>query len=289
MLFSHRQGILYVEHSRIVAADGQLSFVRSSEAQEMFWSIPHANLCVLLLGPGTSLTHQAAHKLAEEGVMVGFVSGGGTPLFFASQSEYRPTEYCQAWLTKWQNPEWRLKVAKFFAEQRCERVLECYSKELRDIGPAQQATAAFTASIDKVTTIPELLGHEATFAKHLYRFHAQRTRTGAFTRQPQGEDTANAFIDAGNYMAYGLAASALWVLGIPHAFPVTHGMTRRGALVFDVADVIKDAMLLHVAFDCAADKSKEQAHRARCLASLDKHRALTVLFQLVKDACDLPL
>lgn len=31
-------------------------------------------------------------------------------------------------------------------------------------------------------------------------------------------------------------------------FPVLHGDTRRGALVFDVADIIKDAFLLPVAF-----------------------------------------
>lgn len=95
-LFSHREGVLYIEHCRIVASDGQLSFVRSKDALEKHWSIPHANTCALLLGPGTSLTHQAAHRLAEEGVTVGFVGGGGSPLFFASQSEYRPTEFCQA-------------------------------------------------------------------------------------------------------------------------------------------------------------------------------------------------
>jgi len=115
--------------------------------------------------------------------------------------------------------------------------------------------------------------------------HRQRWGLSGFTRQPQGTDTVNQFIDAGNYMSYGLAASVLWVLGIPHAMPVTHGKTRRGALVFDIADTIKDALLLPIAFDAAADRCTEQMHRARCLAALDKHRALERLFTTVKEAC----
>jgi hypothetical protein len=42
--------------------------------------------------------------------------------------------------------------------------------------------------------------------------------------------------------AYGLAATTLWVLGIPHGFALMHGKTRRGALVFDIADLIKDSL-----------------------------------------------
>jgi CRISP-associated protein Cas1 len=287
MLFSHRQGVLYVEHCRIVASDEQLSFVRAHDAIEQFWSIPHANTCVLLCGPGTSITHQAAHKLAEEQVVLGFVGGGGTPLFYASQSEYRPTEFCQRWVTAWQHADWRLTAGKRLARYRCEQVLLCYQKDGLLEPAVSHAAQAFQDALPKICTVPELLGHEATFAKHMYAFHKQRLRNDKFLRTPQGSDATNQFIDAGNYMAYGLAASVLWVLGIPHAFPVTHGMTRRGALVFDVADVIKDAMLLPLAFECAALKFKGQAHRARCLAALDKHQALTTLFDIVKAVSEL--
>ncbi len=51
-------------------------------------------------------------ELAKAGVLVGFCGGGGTPLFSANevdvevawltpQSEYRPTEYLQAWVKFW--------------------------------------------------------------------------------------------------------------------------------------------------------------------------------------------
>lgn len=287
MLFSHRQGVLYLEHCRIVASDGQLSFVRAADAVEQFWTIPHGNVCVLLCGPGTSITHQAAHKLAEEQVMLGFVSGGGTPLYFASQSEYRPTEYCQTWVTKWQSPAWRLKAGIQLAHYRCDLVLKCYAADKILHTSVERAVADFKLALAGVSSVPELMGHEAIFAKHMYAYQQHSLRVGKFTRAPQGTDPINKFIDAGNYMAYGLAASVLWILGIPHAFPVTHGMTRRGALVFDIADTIKDAMLLPVAFECGAGKTKEQVHRARCLAQLDKHKALATLFTIVQDLCKL--
>jgi CRISPR-associated protein Cas1 len=60
-------------------------------------------------------------------------------------------------------------------------------------------------------------------------------------------------LNHGNYLAYGLAATTLWVLGISHSFAVMHGKTRRGALVFDVADLIKDAVVLPWAFICAKE------------------------------------
>jgi hypothetical protein len=54
--------------------------------------------------------------------------------------------------------------------------------------------------------------------------------------------------DHGNYLAYGLGATATWVLGLPHGLAVLHGKTRRGGLVFDVADLVKDALVLPQAF-----------------------------------------
>ena len=86
----------------------------------------------------------------------------------------------------------------------------------------------------------------------------------------------------GNYLAYGLAASTLWVLGIPHGFAVMHGKTRRGALVFDVADLVKDAMVLPMAFICAAEKSTEQEFRQDCIRLFVENSAMDRMFDNVK-------
>ena len=81
-------------------------------------------------------------------------------------------------------------------------------------------------------------------------------------------------LNHGNYLAYGLAATALWVLGIPHAFAVMHGKTRKGALVFDVADLIKDAVVLPLSFVCAKLNFTEQNYREQCVLSFTNHKVL---------------
>ena len=114
---------------------------------------------------------------------------------------------------------------------------------------------------------------EAATTKQLYKIAATRTGLKDFSRNPEQGDLANDFLNHGNYLAYGLAATTLWVLGIPHGFAVMHGKTRRGALVFDVADLIKDAVVLPYAFICAKEKMTEQEFRQQILQKFTEHKA----------------
>jgi CRISPR-associated protein Cas1 len=62
-----------------------------------------------------------------------------------------------------------------------------------------------------------------------------------------------------------------------------HGKTRRGALVFDVADLIKDALVLPWAFVCAKEGMDEKSFRAQCLQNFVEHGALEFMFNQVKE------
>jgi len=119
-------------------------------------------------------------------------------------------------------------------------------------------------------------------AKQLYRIATKNCKYGDFTRERESSDKANSFLNHGNYLAYGLAASCLWVIGIPHGLAVMHGKTRRGALVFDVADLIKDALILPLSFICATENATEQEYREQCLQIFVKHKALDYMFDTVK-------
>lgn len=92
ILPSHKQGIHYIERCRVMCKDEQVVYLEADSERKTrkFWAIPFGNLNILLLGNGTSITNKAARMLSEEGVMLGFTSGGGTPLFLASQDQYRP-------------------------------------------------------------------------------------------------------------------------------------------------------------------------------------------------------
>jgi len=94
---------------------------------------------------------------------------------------------------------------------------------------------------------------------------------------------ANQFLDHGNYLAYGLGATATWVLGLPHGLAVLHGKTRRGALVFDVADLVKDAVVLPQAFISAAQGDDDSEFRRQCIDRLRKAAALDTMIDTLKN------
>lgn len=294
LLPSHKIGVHLYEHCRVLVKDEKLVFNRKENEFYKYWAIPYGCLNVLLLGNGTSITQSAARLLADEGVMLGFVGGGGTPLFLASQSEYRPTEYFQKWCSVWFDEGIRLEIAKYFQRARCEWVSKCWGDldDLKKQGVSPIAEVdQYLNQIEKATTGKTLQGYEGQFTKALYQKLASafHPTPNEFKREPgkgQRDDRFNSFLDHGNYLAYGLAASALWVLGISHSMPVSHGMTRRGALVFDVADIIKDAMVLPNAFIAASQRKVDQESRDQTVAFLDKKGGFKTMLKTIQGAIE---
>jgi len=299
ILHSKRANIYYLDKCRVMQKDGRVLYLTEADTEKQYWNIPIANTTCILLGTGTSITQAAVRMLASAGVLIGFSGSGGTPLIAANeiewlspQSEYRPTEYVQGWMAFWFEQEKRLKVAKQFQQQRISYMQKVWAKDqdLKNEGftlgdpHISQALDSFSAKIEHCKDVTNLLLTEAQFTKTLYKIAAKNTKQKDFTRQHDSIDDANAFLNHGNYLAYGLAATTLWVLGIPHGFAVMHGKTRRGALVFDVADLIKDTLILPWAFICAKEQATEQEFRQQCLQNFTQHKALDFMFDAVKQA-----
>ena len=299
ILHSKRANIYYLEKCRVMQKDGRVLYLTEAINENQYWNIPIANTTCLLLGTGTSITQAAMRMLSQAGVLVGFCGGGGSPLLMANevewltpQSEYRPTEYLQGWMSFWFEDEKRLLIAKRFQHARIEYLQRVWSQDrnLREAGfyTDDPGIAKVLQTNQRKTAhapgVMRLLQDEAQLTKQLYKFAANVTQYGDFTRQREAVDQANAFLNHGNYLAYGLAATTLWVLGIPHGFAVMHGKTRRGALVFDVADLIKDALVLPMAFICAKEGATEQEFRQQCLQAFVNHKALDFMFDQVKAA-----
>jgi len=299
ILHSKRANIYYLDKCRVMQKDGRVLYLTEADIEKQYWNIPIANTTVILLGIGTSITQAAVRMLASAGVLIGFSGSGGTPLIAANeiewlspQSEYRPTEYVQGWMSFWFETEKRLQVAKQFQQQRIAYLQKVWGKDrdLKDEGftldnlNIKQALTTFSRKIEHCQDVTNLLLVEAQLTKSLYKIAAKNTKQKDFTRQHDSMDDANAFLNHGNYLAYGLAATTLWVLGIPHGFAVMHGKTRRGALVFDVADLIKDTLILPWAFICAKEQATEQEFRQQCLQNFTQHKALDFMFDAVKKA-----
>lgn len=303
ILHSKRANIYYLEHCRVLVNGGRVEFVTDEGRRSLYWNIPIANTTTVLLGTGTSTTQAAMRELAKAGVLVGFCGGGGTPLFsanevdievawFSPQSEYRPTEYLQRWVGFWFNEDLRLEAAKAFQTARLERIGNTWlcNRQLADSGfnvPSEtlrNELARAQSDIAHCTDNVSLLTLEARLTKRLFGLAAQATQYGDFVRAKRGTgtDPANRFLDHGNYLAYGLGATATWVLGIPHGLAVLHGKTRRGGLVFDVADLVKDAVILPQAFISAMRGDEEQQFRQSCIEALTRSESLDFMIDTLK-------
>ena len=303
ILHSKRANLYYLRHCRVLVNGGRVEYVTEEGDQSLYWNIPIANTTTLLLGTGTSVTQAAMRELAKAGVMVGFSGGGGTPLYsanemdievawFSPQSEYRPTEYLQHWVRFWFDDALRLEAAKAMQRARLARVAEHWARNraLADAGFAlagERLTAALDASLRHIDLAPDntaLLTEEARLTKKLFKLACDATDYGDFVRAKNGSgaDPANRFLDHGNYLAYGLGATAAWVLGLPHGLAVLHGKTRRGGLVFDIADLVKDALILPQAFISAMRGDDEQNFREACISNLVQAEALDFMIDTVK-------
>jgi len=303
ILHSKRANLYYLEHCRVLVNSGRVEYVTDAGKKSLYWNIPIANTTSILLGTGTSITQAAMRELARAGVLVGFCGGGGTPLFAANavdvevawltpQSEYRPTEYLQAWVQFWFDDALRLHAAQQLQTRRLQRLLAAWNtRALReagftvDLARLQALVQQFTPRIANAPDVTALLTDEAQLTKALFKLAVDAVGYGEFTRAKRGTgtDAANRFLDHGNYLVYGLGATATWVLGLPHGLAVLHGKTRRGGLVFDAADLVKDAAILPQAFLSAMRGDDEQQFRRQCIEAVTQNESLDFMIDTLKD------
>ncbi len=246
ILHSKRANLYYLQHCRVLVNGGRVEYVTDEGSKSRYWNIPIANTTSILLGTGTSITQAAMRELAKAGVLVGFCGGGGTL--------------------------WTSRVMKDAGFSISTDHLHSALNHHRE-------------AISKAPSTIDLLTLEARLTKTLFKLAVNAVDYVGFTRAKRGTgtDPANRFLDHGNYLAYGLGATATWVLGIPHGLAVLHGKTRRGGLVFDVADLVKDAVILPQAFISAMRGDEEQEFRQACIERLTRTESLDFMTDTLKD------
>lgn len=297
ILLSRRANIFYLDRVRVSVRNERVVY-RQEHGEEYFdYNLPDCNTSLVLLGKGTSITDAAVRALAKSGVVIGFCGTGGTPphaivdyVFLNPTDEYRPTEYCIAWMTMWLDSAQRLQAARFFQDERIRYTQKFWEKHHRLTIP-QGSIDHFREGLKHAQTEQDILVAEAVWTKSLYGFLCRHFSVNDFQRRPgEGQANVNGLLDHGNYLMYGVATVALHALGIPAALPLVHGKTRRGALVFDVADVLKDALVMPLAFVHAFDTSitdrSERHFRAKIIESLLNNMAIDVLIETIKSVIE---
>lgn len=298
VMLSKRANVFYLEHVRIKQKDGRIVWINDSLSDfakefEPYYNLPDKNTVFIMIGKGSSITDAAIRLLSESGVVIGFSGSGGTPLlsavdpvFMLPQSEYRPTEYMQKWCEKWFVESKRIEMAKCFLSYRIDQTIKSWSQ--MSLTVPSESIALFKKSIERSENTMELLISEAKWAKSLYRYLANLYDLNDFRRaegkmvKSSKEEKVNSYLDHGNYMGYGYATATLYTLGISFAFPLLHGKTRRGALVFDVADLFKDAYIMPLAFEYGVKKSKDSEFRAAVIKYCNDKKLLDNTFSFVK-------
>jgi CRISPR-associated protein Cas1 len=248
------------------------------DAEGVGFNIPYLNTAFILLGPGCSITVEAIRLLAREGVCIGVSAGYGTPLHAAvdihdpsltmlsSQSEYRNPQPLHKWLQIWSDDVKRMGAAKRFQQIRYRNLKDGWdhinaSRMPISFKRPKDEIEDAVANIHRATGVEQIAGFEGALTKKLYQAAARAAAyPGEFSRVrgAGGKQDVNGLLDQANYIAYGLASVVLWTLGIPASLSVMHGKTRAGGLVFDVADLVKDAICLPCAFAAAAAYEKPE-------------------------------
>lgn len=301
ILPSRKTYIIFVEHARVEVRNGVLEYLQAKGSRSFAYNIPYANLSVLLLGEGTSITRDAIRFLASQDVVISFTGGGGTPLLAASdnsfptfvepQSEYRPNEYMIRWSKMFMDPDRRLEAAKNLLRRRVYKTRELWtnSKLSKNFGLvlSDEDASPFLDSIHRSTDTTDLLAAEGRYAKKIYAKIATASGIQKFNRLPgEGPDPVNKLLDHANYLMYGISAVALHGMGIPFGMAVLHGKTRRGGLVFDIADLVKDGLALPASFAAGTSNLTDSEFRTSVVDSIHALDIVPFLFNTIKEMCE---
>lgn len=198
--------------------------------------IPAASLNSLLLGPGTSVSHQAMMLLAESGSTAVWVGEQGVRYYAHGRSLAKSSRLLDAQAVLVTNQSSRLRVARSMYEMRF---------------PEEEDVSALS--------MQQLRGREGARVKRVYRAHAERTGVTWSRRDYDVADFAsgsvvNQALSAANTSLYGVVHAVIVALGCSPGLGFVHTGHER-SFVYDIADLYKAEISIPAAFDVTADET----------------------------------
>ena len=250
--FDDRLSFLYLEKGHIEQDQRSVAYVTEHERVP----IPAASLAVLMLGPGTTITHAAVRNLADCNCLVAWCGEEGTRFYshgrggtYGAEKLLRQAElYC--------NPRTRAKVVRRMYVKR------------------------FGESIDPGLTLQQIRGREGYRVRTAYSEAARR-----FGLQWHGRsydpgnwnsaDPLNRALSAANACLHGLTHAAILTAGYSPAIGFIH-TGKALSFVYDIADLYKVEIIVPLVFGVVAesDRSVERRARLACRAMFQQDRLL---------------
>jgi CRISPR-associated protein Cas1 len=238
---SDRVSFLYLE---MVELDREGNGLRATNAgKEAF--IPAASVGAYLLGPGTTITHQAMSLLADHGSSVVWVGENGVRYYAHGRGLTRGSKILIAQARTVSNERLRLASAKRLYSLRFP------GEDLDGLG------------------MRELLGREGHRMKHVYRENAEKHGVTWNGRRYDpadfaGSDSINQALTAANSALYGVVHATVVAVGASPELGIVHNGTDR-SFIYDISDVMKADTSIPAAFEAVASQPFELSRAVRYL------------------------
>lgn len=223
-----RMTFLYLEHCTLGRQDGAITVTDEKGIVQ----IPAAGISVLLLGPGTRVTHRAMELMGDTGVGAVWVGEHGVRYY----AHGRPlTTHSQL----------LLRQAELVSNTRkhMDVVRKMYQLRFPD------------EDISRLT-MQQLRGREGSRVRQVYRKASKDTGIPWSGRLYRPEDftsgdAVNQALSAGHACLYGLAHAVIVALGCAPGLGFVH-VGHECSFVYDLADLYKAEVTIPIAFEVAA-------------------------------------
>ncbi|MFF1518046.1 type I-E CRISPR-associated endonuclease Cas1e [Streptomyces sp. NPDC058305] len=230
-----RVSSVYVERSHLDRDENAVVIINKRQTVR----VPAAMVAVMLLGPGTRVTHGAVRLLADSGTTVCWVGEQGVRMYASGLGPSRGAGllHRQAWLVT--RPKERLAVARAMYGIR------------------------FPGEDVSTLTMQQLRGREGTRIRKFYRTQADRTGVTWNGRVYKAGDAfavgddLNRLLSAANAALYGICHAVIIGLGASPGLGFVH-TGKATSFVMDIADLYKAEYTIPLAFDLAAQGLTEE-------------------------------
>jgi len=224
---------LYVEHARIERQDAAIAIWD----QEGRTDVPIAALCVLLLGPGTTVTHAAMRALADNGCSVAWCGEEGVRCYAASTGETHSARRLLQQAALVCDHKLRLEVVWRMYEQR------------------------FGYRLDRELSLPQIRGMEGARMRETYATAAVRYGVDWRGRRYErgswsATDPPNRALSAANACLNGICHAAAVSVGYSPGLGFIH-TGKQLSFVYDIADLYKAEITIPLAFRMVAEDPSE--------------------------------
>lgn len=253
---------LYVEHAILNQKQKAIELVK----EEGIARVPVADLSVLFLGPGTSITHAAVKALAESGCSVIWAGEEVTRFYAQGIGETRRASHVLRQAELSVDPVKRLAVV------------------------ARMYRYRFAEELPPDLTLPQVRGMEGVRVREAYARAAREYgvvwRGRRYDRSEWGRsDPVNRALSAANALLNGLCHSAVVAGGYSPALGFIH-TGKQLSFVYDIADLYKVEVTVPLAFQAVSEAPLHPEKEVRRLCR-ERFRATRLLDRILPDIDEL--